>query len=680
MAKKSSTKLKVHHGSAVKEQKEDTPPAEELEAVIPEEENEGKEEKPADRPSSMKKQAIILGALLLIAIIAVAAVVLTSDSASPETSDLEPVPIDTATPGTDDEWTLFIAAMNARDEATLAEHTSPSVQQTWKMLGVDFTDLDSTFETYGLDIIRCDIVAKEQAENMIAIDCVPVFFLLDGSSVERVTFHHKVHSSEDGSWMIDMDWEKQSAVMNDIMPLDASSAPMPSTPEVPLEEPPEEPPEGDTPPTNTTTTTTTGGGGGGGGGDTTPTEPTPEPEPEPDPEPEPTVPRPGDEGYCEFVNAFGNAENASGPTGPESGNDGDRSFGSLTIGPDDPDIIIFGTEYNGLVRSRDGGQTWERLRYGIRHDNGRYGEIYDLSISASHPNVMYIAVVGGLWPMDDNLSTSGVYKSTDYGDTWERKTCGIANGSIGSVHVLSDDPDTVLVSDAGGTTSGWSADIPAGTFFEGGLYRTTDGAETWTTAIEGGRSGGYVYTKAQEIGGPDFLLAHTVDTGKDGTEPLLWICSTDRGATWESCMLHLRDLPAGMAFSSDAQTIYRSVADEYTMYHSTDGGHTWDSTFIRFHAEIIKVSPTDSNRVLFHMISWEEPREGGLYLSTDGMQTFSQVIDWTDSFFEDIEFAPSNPNIVYAMTNHFHVFKSTDGGETWTYLVDGRNDVLNAIP
>jgi len=122
---------------------------------------------------------------------------------------------------------------------------------------------------------------------------------------------------------------------------------------------------------------------------------------------------------------------------------------------------------NGTVSFQGCGEAYG-LYVCIRHDNGRYGEIYDLSISASHPNVMYIAVVGGLYPMDNDESPSGVYRSTDYGDTWERKTCGIANGSIGSVHVLSDDPNTVVVSNAGGYTSGWSAEVPAGTFFPSG--------------------------------------------------------------------------------------------------------------------------------------------------------------------------------------------------------------------
>ena len=54
---------------------------------------------------------------------------------------------------------------------------------------------------------------------------------------------------------------------------------------------------------------------------------------------------------------------------PSEPHDRDSVFQSLTVDPNDPDIVILGTERNGMVKSVDGGQTWTRLRAGLRAGN-----------------------------------------------------------------------------------------------------------------------------------------------------------------------------------------------------------------------------------------------------------------------------------------------------------------------
>ena len=91
------------------------------------------------------------------------------------------------------------------------------------------------------------------------------------------------------------------------------------------------------------------------------------------------------------ANALGNGDEIiSGPSGPD-GADRDNPFQSLTVYPADPNHILVGTERNGFLRSRDGGITWERLRYGLRHSGGGYPEIYDIAIAQSNPDILYAA-------------------------------------------------------------------------------------------------------------------------------------------------------------------------------------------------------------------------------------------------------------------------------------------------
>ncbi len=62
------------------------------------------------------------------------------------------------------------------------------------------------------------------------------------------------------------------------------------------------------------------------------------------------------------------------------------------------------------------------------------------------------------------------------------------------------------------------------------------------------------------------------------------------------------------------------------------------------------------------------------------MQSYTMVIDNNGSTFDDIVFASSNNNIVYAVTKGYLLYKSEDGGETFSLVENIRSDVLNVIP
>ena len=106
------------------------------------------------------------------------------------------------------------------------------------------------------------------------------------------------------------------------------------------------------------------------------------------------------------------------------------------------------------------------------------------------------------------------------------------------------------------------------------------------------------------------------------------------------------------------------------LYKSTDAGSTWERYQIFSSGYTLTVSPQNSNRVLFGQVD-------GLYFSSDGLATRSKVLS-TGERMSDLVFAPSNPSIVYAITQGYVLYSSTNGGATFTRLKDLRNDVLNA--
>ena len=154
----------------------------------------------------------------------------------------------------------------------------------------------------------------------------------------------------------------------------------------------------------------------------------------------------------------------------------DNPFRSLTIHPSDPNIILIGTEANGFVKSINGGQTWVRNRYGLRHSiaSGEqlYPEVYDISWSESNPDIIYAATTSGPGPLSGpDGGDGGIYKSTDGGQTWVRKNCGLENEWIFSVHVNPDNSDDVVIGVSGGETTGSWGGIEKGDYFDGGIFR-----------------------------------------------------------------------------------------------------------------------------------------------------------------------------------------------------------------
>jgi len=69
----------------------------------------------------------------------------------------------------------------------------------------------------------------------------------------------------------------------------------------------------------------------------------------------------------------------------------------------------------------------------------------------------------------------------------------------------------------------------------------------------------------------------------------------------------------------------------------------------------------------------------GVYLSEDGLETETKVIDVAGRHPSDIAIAPSDSTIVYAIDVGYDVYKSVDAGSTFTKLVNLREDVFNVI-
>ncbi len=151
-----------------------------------------------------------------------------------------------------------------------------------------------------------------------------------------------------------------------------------------------------------------------------------------------------------------------------------RHIGKVRVHPTNPDIAYVGalgnlwapSEERGVFKTSDGGRTWQKVLY-VDTLTG----VVDLVIDHANPNVLYAAAYQRqrrAWGFNGGGPGSGIFKTTDGGETWSRLSNGLPAGDKGRIGLaIAQSNPRVL-----------NATIEHAT--EGGIYRTTDGGETWT--------------------------------------------------------------------------------------------------------------------------------------------------------------------------------------------------------
>jgi photosystem II stability/assembly factor-like uncharacterized protein len=156
-----------------------------------------------------------------------------------------------------------------------------------------------------------------------------------------------------------------------------------------------------------------------------------------------------------------------------------QQISRVRVHPRNPDIVyvaaqghVFGpNQERGIFRSVDGGKTWTKVLY-----KGDRAGATDLVIDPSNPNVLY----AGLWhvyrtpySLESGGPTSGLFKSTDAGDTWTDLTrnAGMPKGVVGNIGVTVSPVDPERV---------WSI-VEAE---DGGVFRSDNGGKSWAKVNE----------------------------------------------------------------------------------------------------------------------------------------------------------------------------------------------------
>ncbi|HXM37897.1 MAG TPA: hypothetical protein VN908_04460 [Gemmatimonadales bacterium] len=274
----------------------------------------------------------------------------------------------------------------------------------------------------------------------------------------------------------------------------------------------------------------------------------------------------------------------------------------------------------------------------------------------------------------------GIYKSTDGGLTW--KPMGLEKtGAIGRIVVHPTNPNIVYVAALG---QPWSPNA------ERGLYKTTDGGQTWQLIKFISDRAGFIDV-AMDPSNPEVLFASSWERVRGpyflrsgGPGSALWK-TTDAGRTWTEVKAGgLPETTKGRIdiaiAASDPKVIYLMVEADTTanphptpgkapqtrpsgLYRSRDGGSTWEKTSSNnvrpFYYSQVRVDPKDPNRVYWSSTPVNFSNDGG---KTVGNATVGIHVDhhamWID---------PNDPNHI-VVGNDGGVAQSWDKGGNWDFL------------
>ncbi len=162
------------------------------------------------------------------------------------------------------------------------------------------------------------------------------------------------------------------------------------------------------------------------------------------------------------------------------------SIGDVTLAPSDQNIVWIGTgEANifrssmaggGVYKSTDAGKTWTHMGLTGTHTIPR------IVIRPDNPDVVYVAASGHEWT--DNPER-GIYKTTDGGRTWKKVL--FVNNKTGAIDLVMDpsDPNTLYAAFWQRVRERWNDPRNEEDYTGSGIYKTTDGGETWTPINEG---------------------------------------------------------------------------------------------------------------------------------------------------------------------------------------------------
>jgi photosystem II stability/assembly factor-like uncharacterized protein len=328
-----------------------------------------------------------------------------------------------------------------------------------------------------------------------------------------------------------------------------------------------------------------------------------------------------------------------------------------------PLVYFFGGTGGGVWKTVDGGSNWQAMS----DKDFKTGSVGAIGIAESDPNVIYAGM--GEAAIRGNVSHGdGVYKSTDAGKTW--KNVGLERTyQISRVRVHPRNPDVVYVAAQGHV---WASNP------ERGIYRSKDGGRTWERILSVSEKTG-ACDLALDPTNPRILYAGMWQAYRKpwalisgGTESGLYR-STDGGDSWKKLT---EGLPEGIVgiigvaiSAARPERVWAIIEskDKGGVYRSDDGGEKWTR---------VNTENKLRQRAWYYSRIYADPKNPesvyvlntGFYRSNDGGKTFNPIrVPHGDN--HDLWIDPDDPQRMIE-SNDGGANVSFNGGRTWSSIMN----------
>ncbi len=299
--------------------------------------------------------------------------------------------------------------------------------------------------------------------------------------------------------------------------------------------------------------------------------------------------------------------------------------------PDNPDKMYVTDAFGGVFISEDAGKTWYPSNQGLTDRTGDSQDaipVFCLTIDPHNPDIIWTGT----------QFSGGLFKSVDGGKSWSQKTSGVSNQNGLTFRGITVDPVIPEIVYAAGEISSWSwAGQPLnGREFDltkGVVYKSINGGENWREVWRG-----------------------------DNLARYIWINPHDNNVIYVSTGIFDREAANSDPVSGNPGGV--------GVIKSTDGGENWfevNNGLDNLYVGSLFMHPENPEILLAgtgHNQYWEN---NGVYLTTDGANSWTRVFNGERININSVEFSTTNPQVAYAGGESI-ILRSEDGGNTWSTI------------
>ena len=333
-------------------------------------------------------------------------------------------------------------------------------------------------------------------------------------------------------------------------------------------------------------------------------------------------------------------------------------IGDIALAPSNSDIIYVGTGESlkkarnftmpgtGMYRSTNRGDTWEHI--GLE-DSWHIGEI---SVHPTNPDIVLVSVLGHFWSKNVNR---GIYKTEDGGKSWKHVLYIDENTGSNDIVISNSNPEVIYA-------SMWENN-PGISGLNSGIYKSSDGGDNWEKLINGlpyGKKMGRIGL-AVSYSNPNKVYALIDNLSKNRSEAAEVYKTIDGGKLWKRT--HEDELMIFPGIGWYFADIYVNPKDDEEIYSlgvriakSMDGGKTFNNLY----GTVKRINPSDAKFLhLDHCELWINPKnpkhialgnDGGLFVSYDKGESWMHYNNIPAGEFYDITISNEEPYLIYGGT------------------------------